>query len=259
MNTGGWTDLVWFGLGLLVIALATAALARYAGATLGWLPVTAMIRAGLQLAVIAALLRGIFATPWTVVLFVALMFTTASWTSGGRVGELWHGRRAALIGVLAGAGTSIVVVFALHLVQWQVRYLIAIAGILIGNAMTASTLAGRNFLRGVRAHRDEVEGWLALGATPVHAHRDIAAEAVRETLLPNLDQTRATGLVTLPGAFVGALFGGASPLVAAQFQLVVLVGIGLTTVLTALVVSAMVSRSPFVPSPILPSGKSLPR
>jgi len=65
--------------------------------------------------------------------------------------------------------------------------------------------------------------------------------------------------VTLPGAFVGALFGGASPLVAAQFQLVVLVGIGLTTVLTALVVSAMASRSPYVPSPILPSGKSLPR
>ncbi len=248
MQTGSWTDLVWFGLGLLAIALATAGLARYAGAAIGRLPVTAMVRAAVQLAVIAALLKGIFATPWTVVLFIALMFTTAAWTSAGRVGELWHGRRAALAGVLTGAGTAIVLVFALRLVHWEVRYLIAVAGILIGNAMTASTLSGRNFLRGVRAHRDEVEGWLALGAAPAQAHREIASEAVRETLLPNLDQTRATGLVTLPGAFVGALFGGASPLVAAQFQLVVLVGIGLTTVLTALVVSTMASRSPYVPS-----------
>ena len=31
--------------------------------------------------------------------------------------------------------------------------------------------------------------------------------------------------MTLPGAFVGAVFAGASPLVAAQFQLLVLAGI----------------------------------
>lgn len=31
--------------------------------------------------------------------------------------------------------------------------------------------------------------------------------------------------MTLPGAFVGALFGGASPAAAARFQLVVLVGL----------------------------------
>ena len=74
----------------------------------------------------------------------------------------------------------------------------------------------------------EVEAWLSLGATPTQAHEEIGREAVRESLLPNLDQTRSTGLVTLPGAFVGALFGGASPAQAAQFQLVVLAGIALT-------------------------------
>jgi hypothetical protein len=35
--------------------------------------------------------------------------------------------------------------------------------------------------------------------------------AVAEALVPALDQTRTTGLVTLPGAFVGALFGEAGP------------------------------------------------
>ena len=43
--------------------------------------------------------------------------------------------------------------------------------------------------------------------------------------MPALDQTRTVGLVTLPGAFIGALLGGASAVQAARFQIVVLVGL----------------------------------
>ena len=44
-------------------------------------------------------------------------------------------------------------------------------------------------------------------------------------LVPNVDKTRTTGLVTLPGAFVGALFGGSPPYEAGLFQMFVLIGI----------------------------------
>ena len=88
--------------------------------------------------------------------------------------------------------------------------------------MTSATLAGRHLLAGLRARRTEVEGWLALGATPRQAVLDIARTAAGEALVPALDQTRTTGLVTLPGAFIGALLGGASPAEAARFQVVVL-------------------------------------
>ena len=177
---------------------------------------------------------------------MVLMATTASWTASGRLRELWHGRRAAVLGVVSGATVSLVLIFALGLVDLQVRYLVATAGIIIGNAMSAATLSGRNFLRGARQRRDEIEGWLALGATPAEAHLDIGQEAVRESLLPNLDQTRSTGLVTLPGAFVGALFGGASPAEAAQFQLVVLAGIALSMTTCGVIVTRVLGRSPFV-------------
>ncbi|MEV4898354.1 ABC transporter permease, partial [Nonomuraea sp. NPDC055795] len=40
-----------------------------------------------------------------------------------------------------------------------------------------------------------------------------------------LDQTRTVGLVTLPGAFVGMLLGGATPLAAGLVQLVVLIAL----------------------------------
>jgi putative ABC transport system permease protein len=92
----------------------------------------------------------------------------------------------------------------------------------------------------------EVEAWFSLGATPAQAHEEIGREAVRESLLPNLDQTKSTGLVTLPGAFVGALFGGASPAQAAQFQLVVLAGIALAMTITGIVVTRLAGRTPYV-------------
>ncbi len=240
-------DYAWFAAGLLAMTGLTLGLARWAGVGLGLFPLWAITRAVVQLTVIALLLRGILTVPWTVAGFILLMLTTASWTAMGRLAELWNGRRTAALGVLAGALVTLVVIFGLRLVDLQVRYLVAVGGIIIGNSMTAATLSGRNFLRGSRARKDEVEAWLSLGATPAQAHEEIGREAVRESLLPTLDQTKSTGLVTLPGAFVGALFGGASPAQAAQFQLVVLAGIALTMTVTGIVVTRLAGRTPYLP------------
>jgi putative ABC transport system permease protein len=234
--------------GLLVVVGATLVVAWRCGVGLGWRPLTSLARAVVQLSVVALLLRGILTVPWTVVAFLAMMLATASWTAAGRLAELWHGRRTAVLGVVIGAGVALALVFALRLVALEARYLVAVAGIVIGNAMSAAILAGRNFLRGVRHRRDEVEAWLSLGASPSRAHLEIGQEAVRESLLPNLDQTRSTGLVTLPGAFVGALFGGASPAVAAQFQLVVLAGIALAMTITGVIVTRRLGQSPYLPA-----------
>lgn len=236
----------WFAAGLLVMTAATLGVARAAGVGVGWAPLRAILRAVVQLGVVALLLRGVLSVPLTAAAFVALMLTTASWTATRRLSALWHGRRAAIIGVLLGAATSLLLVFGLHLVDLQVRYVIAVSGIIIGSAMNAATLSGRNFARGAAARAAEIEAWLSLGATPSQAHLEVGQESVRETLIPNLDQTRSTGLVTLPGAFVGALFGGSSPVQATQFQLVVLVGIALASTVTGVCVTRLVGRSPYV-------------
>ncbi len=67
--------------------------------------------------------------------------------------------------------------------------------------------------------------------------RDIARTSIFEALVPGLDQTRTVGLVTLPGAFVGALLGGASASTAARFQLAVLVGLLCAESITATLVA----------------------
>ena len=233
-------------IGLLVLAGLTVALARRTGIGLGWTPLTALALATLQLGIVAVLLRFVLETPWLVVGFVALMLATASRASGRRLDGLWHRRRVAAAGVVAGSAVALSVVLALGLVRPEPRYAVATAGIVVGSAMTAATHAGRGFLREAGLRRDELEGLLALGATQSQAHAELGRSAAREAVLLNLDQTRATGLVTLPGAFVGALFGGASPVEAAQFQLVVLAAIALAMTTTALVVTRLAGRTPYL-------------
>ena len=70
-----------FGAGLLTMTGLTVALARWARIGLGWFPLVVVVRAAVQLSIVALLLRGILAVPWTVAAFVLLMLTTAWWTS----------------------------------------------------------------------------------------------------------------------------------------------------------------------------------
>ena len=235
-----------FGAGLLTLTGLTVALARWGRVGLGWFPLVVVVRAAVQLSIVALLLRGILAVPWTVAAFVLLMLTTASWTSGRRIRGSGTAVGSRSPGCCPARPPRSSLIFGLRLVDPDVRNLVAVAGIVIGNAMSAATLAGRNFNRTSRARRTEVEAWLSLGATPSQAYEEIGHESVRESLLPTLDQTKSTGLVTLPGAFVGALFGGASPVVAAQFQLVVLAGVAFAMTLTGIVVTRMAGHTPYV-------------
>ena len=104
----------------------------------------------------------------------------------------------------------------------------------------------RIILTEIMGHR---AGWLALGATPSQSTAWLRRLSVRESLLPNLDQTRNTGLVTLPGAFIGALFGGASPVEAAMFQLTMLSAILVSAAVTGTLFSTLSGRSPVLPAP----------
>lgn len=221
--------------GIAVLVVVTMAVLRLAEVGLGWLPVVAIVRAIVQLALVALLLAGALTAWWSAAAFIGLMLTTASVTSLRRARDLRRGPLGAVVGVIVGALVTLGLVLLLGLVDLQFERVIAIAGIVSGNSMTIATLSMRRFASELRGGWGEVEGWLSLGALPRRAGRRLRQIAMREALLPNLDQTKNTGLVTLPGAFVGALFGGASPIEAAQFQIVVLASLMLAGAITAVV------------------------
>ena len=185
----------------------------------------AAARAAVQLTVVALALRGVFAAPVYVVAVLAVMFGVATWTATRRLRGFPRAGWAVLAACGAGAVVSIGLICGLPILDRSTRTLVAVSGIVVGGTMTAATLTGRRLLDGLRRRRTEVEAWLSIGATPRQAVVAIARDAAAEALVPALDQTRTVGLVTLPGAFVGALLGGASPVNAARFQIVVLVGL----------------------------------
>ncbi|MEO6532202.1 MAG: ABC transporter permease, partial [Pseudolysinimonas sp.] len=140
----------------------------------------------------------------------------------------------------AGILLTLAIVFGTGAIEFTPRYALAIGGIVIGNSMSIATIGGRRLTESIDDHWDEVEGWLALGATPRQSTTTLAKQAIYSALIPTTDQTKTTGLVTLPGAFVGAIFGGVSPLEAGRFQIVVLAAIMAAGAVTAsIVVSAL--------------------
>lgn len=243
------TDLLPSLLGVaLLAAVATAVLATFR-IPRRWAPALAIARGALQLAVISVILTGIIGSPLLIAAALVVMFTVASSVATGRIG--WSVRHAVAMttSIAAGALTAAVIVFASGALELTPRYALAIGAIIIGNAMSIATLTGRNLRTAIHDHWDEVEGWLALGAQPRRATLHLARRAVGDALVPSIDQTRTTGLVVLPGAFVGAIFGGISPLEAGRFQIVVLASILAAGSVTAVLVASWLGALAVKPEP----------
>ncbi|MEV4434617.1 ABC transporter permease [Streptomyces sp. NPDC049555] len=212
---------------LLLAAVTVAARARLADShERGYARAIALagVRAAVQLAVVSLAIGWVVRALPLLLAFLALMFAVAVRTAGRRI---THNRTwwwaAAPIG--AGVLPVVAVLLLTGLVPLKGVALIPITGILIGNALTATVLGGRRALDELRTRHGEVEAGLALGLLPREARLEIARPAASDALLPGLDQTRTVGLVTLPGAFVGMLLGGASPVQAGVVQLFVLVAL----------------------------------
>lgn len=219
-------------LGIIALVVVSTTVLTVAGVPRRFAPALAILRGTLQLALLSVVLSGVITDPRWVALGLAVMLGVAALTSARRLGGL-HRLRLVLPAMLAGALLSLTVVFATGALDLTARYALALGGIVIGTAMTSATLAGRRTLQAVDDSWDEIEGWLALGATPRAATLRISRHGLHEAVVPTTDQTRTTGLVTLPGAFVGAIFGGISPLEAGRFQIIVLASLMATAAVTA--------------------------
>jgi putative ABC transport system permease protein len=127
------------------------------------------------------------------------------------------------LAMAAGPTLALAIVLGSGALAPSGRYVLAVGGIVLGASLTVAVLTNRQLRAGIEDHWDEIEGWLALGATPRAALAPYARAAVRTAVLPAIDQTRTTGIVVMPGA----------PLEAGRFQLVVLAGILTSGVLCA--------------------------
>lgn len=190
-----------------------------------WLQPLAIARAVVQLGILSIVLNGVISSGWWVAVFLTVMVFAATWVVFRRLQLALRFLGAIIVTVVLSAALPLTVIFTVGAVAPSPRYLLAVGGIVIGNTMTVCTLMGRSLGTLFLSQRDELEAWLSLGATPRRSALRAVRSAASTALIPSTDQTRTTGIVTLPGAFVGAVFAGASPIEAAQFQIVVLAAI----------------------------------
>jgi putative ABC transport system permease protein len=230
----------------LLVLVAGAALVAEAGSLgLGREIVVAAVRAAVQLAAVSlVIVVALRSHGWTL-MFVLLMVVIAAVTAGRRVSGTVRGAPWALAPIVGGVGPVLAVVLGTTLVPLRPVVVLPVAGILIGGAMTSTTLAGRQALRELRIRRGEYEAGLAIGLAPRTAALEVCRPPAGQALIPAIDQTRTVGLVTLPGAFVGAILGGATPIQAGALQLLVFVGLLAAHSIAVLVTAELVAAGRF--------------
>jgi putative ABC transport system permease protein len=218
------SDIEWTGMfaSLVLVAVAVAlSLLRQLGLerSIVWATVRALVQLLLVGVALDFVLDRALAWSWA---WVVVMILFAADTVRRRAREVPDVFALALLAFSAAAAVSMLVLFGLDVFPLESRTLIPMAGLMIGNSMTATVLVARRVLEELRDKRDEVEARLALGLAASEAARPYVRAAVRTALIPQIETTKSVGLVFLPGAMTGLILAGVDPIDAVRVQAAVM-------------------------------------
>ncbi|AFJ01289.1 YbbM seven transmembrane helix protein [Methylophaga frappieri] len=173
----------------------------------------AVSRMLVQLLLVGYLLSTIFAAEQAgiVMLVMLVMVGAASWIA---LNTTTFNRKNLLaqtfLAILVGGGVTLALVTqgVIQLDPWfQPSYMIPLAGMIFANAMNCISLAVE------RLHNE-----LQHGVTFDKAR----IAAFQAAFIPQINALLAVGLVSLPGMMTGQILSGVSPVIAAQYQIVVM-------------------------------------
>ena len=244
-----WFGLAWASLPLI---LAGALLATFQlGQTRAM--VVATVRLVAQMMLLALVLGAIVAadSPSLVVGVALVMLAVAAHTVGsrqtGQRGVGWLRVEAfgsLVIGALIVMAVS--VKLALHVTPWyDPRTVLPMLGMILGNTVTAISLAAERFEADLQRDRDQVELRLNLGSTARQAATPALQAAVRASLSPILNNMSLAGIVAIPGMTTGQLLAGADVGQAIRYQILLYLGIAATVTFGVLILLALRFRRVF--------------
>jgi putative ABC transport system permease protein len=154
--------------------------------------------------------------------FIGVMLAFATQIAARRGAHVPGSAGVAAAAIGAGSVAVLLGLVALQIVPPEPAYLIPLAGMLIGNSMSSCGIALREIGRDRTRAAAELETALSLGAEPRAAARDARRRTMRAALGPLIDNTKAVGVVSLPGAMTGMILAGVSPIEAVRLQMVVM-------------------------------------
>ena len=215
-----FTDVLW---SLLFVGVAVA-VARWEGTGEERSIAAAAARAVAQLLAVGFVIQAVLdvENAFATAAFVGVMLAFATQIAARRGAEVPGSERVAATAIGVGSVSVLLALIGLQIVPRQAQYVVPIAGMLIGNSMSSCGIALREVGRDRSRAATEFETALSLGAEPRTATRDARRRTMRAALGPLIDNTKAVGVVALPGAMTGLILAGVSPLAAVRLQMVVM-------------------------------------
>jgi len=187
--------------------------------------IVAALRALVQLLVVGAALVLVVDDDdplvWTWI-WVVLICCLAALVVRRRAPEVPVAGRLALLSFAAAAAMSLGVLFGLGIFEPTGRAIVPLAGVMVGNSMTATVVASRRIVAEARDHRDLIEAKLALGLSSAQAFAPHLREALRTALVPQIETTKTVGLIALPGSMTGLILAGVDPVDAVRVQVAIM-------------------------------------
>jgi putative ABC transport system permease protein len=235
-------------LGLIAIAIG---LSFWQGLGLEWRLALGAGRTVLQLTIVGYILGAIFAwkNPLAVLAVLVVMLTIAAIEARNRIGKKipWV---LPLVWGSIWLGTTFTLAYVNLLVVrpqtwYSPQYLIPLGGMILGNAMNGAAISGERLTRLIQSSRQEIETHLCLGATPQQAIANFRKESIRAGLIPTLNSMMVVGIVQLPGSITGQLLSGVDPEEAAAYQILIMLMVAFSTLVTAILVTAGLYRQFF--------------
>lgn len=196
-----------------------------------------VLRMTLQLGLVGIYLKALFDwnEPWLNVLWILVMLIVADLSILKR-----SGLRLRYFAISTFAAVAFSILLSTAYLVWLViqpahfydaRYLIPLAGMILGNCMQGNVIALERFYAAVRNNQQEYVTFLLLGATRWEAVRPYFRQAIKAAISPSIANMATMGLVSLPGMMTGQILGGSEPWVAVKYQIAIMICIFTSTTL----------------------------
>lgn len=185
--------------------------------------IIATVRSVIQLLLLGFILQFVFDadSPLFIILMIIVMISAAT-LNARKKGKEIRGITWKLIVTMSSV--EIVtqgILLSFDIIPATPQYIIPISGMLIGNSMVLSILFLNRFKAETVAHDHEIELILSLGGTPRQAVHQSLVTSIKASMAPVIESQKTIGLVQIPGMMSGQIIGGADPVVAVQFQILI--------------------------------------
>jgi putative ABC transport system permease protein len=211
----------------------------------------AAVRALVQLMIVGVALKLVVDPEdslWWSALWLAVMLGFAAWTTKRRAPEVPAVLPLSLLAYGAAGLVTLGVLFGFGVYPLEGRTIVPLAGMVVGNSLAATVLVSRQLMIAADEQRDVIEGRLALGLSATDAFQPHLRSALRTALVPQIETTKAVGIVMLPGAMVGLILAGADPADAVKVQVSVMYLVLGSVATTTAVMSLGIARELFTPA-----------